>query len=245
MNNIQKAGTWIKETDHLVFFGGAGTSTKSGIPDFRSKDGIYTKRIAEDLPGEVALSRTFLEEQPDEFSWRYKNHRIFPDAKPTILHRVLVEWENEGKLKAIITQNIDNMHQRAGSRHVIELHGNLSDHACVECGAEYDLAYALRFEKSAACEKCGGFVRPLVTLFGEMLPEGAFENAVRAVEDADVLIVAGTSLVVYPAAGLLQYYRGNKLILINQQETPMDSMADLVFREDIGEVLEQIREAAR
>lgn len=237
MEKIRQAAQWIKESDNIVFFGGAGTSTKSGIPDFRSEDGLYSR---DDIPGEVALSRGYMEEHPDAFSHRYKNQLIFPDARPNVLHEVLVEWEKRGKLRAVITQNIDNMHQKAGSVNVIELHGNLSDHICVRCGEEYDLDYALQFEHSAVCEACGGFVRPQVTLFGEMLPEGAFERAVEAVQKADVMIVAGTSLVVYPAAGLLQYYEGDRLILMNRDATPMDSRANLIFREDIGEVLDKI-----
>lgn len=240
MNRIRQAQQWIGQTENLVFFGGAGTSTRSGIPDFRSKDGLYSRQQEDGLSPEYVLSHEYLTEQPDAFSARYKRNLIVRDAVPTKLHEVLVKWERQGILQAIITQNIDRLHQRAGSEQVIELHGNLSDHICTKCGTRYDLDYALQFEGAASCEACGGFVRPMVTLYGEALPEGAYEQAARAVEQAEVLIVAGTSLVVYPAAGLLQYYRGDKLILINQQETPMDTLADLVFREDIGDVLSQI-----
>lgn len=245
MNDISTAAQWIKETDNIVFFGGAGTSTKSGVPDFRSEDGLYNTAKDQTIAPEYALSAQYLHEDPDAFSHFYKNHLIYPDAQPTILHEMLVKWEREGKLKAVITQNIDNLHQNAGSEKVIELHGNLSDHVCTKCGREYDLSYAMRFEKAAACEACGGLVRPVVTLYGESLPMGAFEEAARCIAEADVLIVAGTSLVVYPAAGLLQYYRKDKLILINQQQTPMDGMANLLFREDIGQTLAQIDKGAQ
>lgn len=240
MDRYQKASDWIRDAKRIVFFGGAGTSTASGIPDFRSETGLYSQKSEEFISPEYALSAEFLRADPDHFSRYYKKNLVFPDAKPSVLHEVLVRWEREGKLLAVITQNIDRLHQNAGSKNVIELHGNLSDHYCVSCGKTYDVDYALQFEGKAVCEACGGFVRPDVTLYGEMLPEGAAERAVEALRDADVLIVAGTSLVVYPAAGFIRYYRGDKFILINKQETPMDSHADLIFRDDIGQVLAAI-----
>lgn len=240
MNDYQQAREWVKEAKHIVFFGGAGTSTASGIPDFRSETGLYTTQKEEVIAPEYALSADFMRVDPDRFSRYYKKNLVFPDAKPSKLHEVLVKWEKEGKLEAIITQNIDRLHQNAGSTNVIEIHGNLSDHYCMDCEARYDLDFALQYENSAICERCGGFVRPDVTLYGEMLPDNALGNAIEALGDADLLIVAGTSLVVYPAAGLLRYFGGSRFILINKQETAADHKADLVFREDIGEVLEHI-----
>ena len=242
MDAIKQAQAWIKDAQHIVFFGGAGTSTQSGIPDFRSDTGLYSD--AGSLSPEYALSHVFATADPDAFAEFYKQKLIYPDAKPTRLHEVLVQWEQEGKLSAVITQNIDRLHQKAGSEHVIELHGNLWDHYCASCGARYELSYALNFPSAAKCEKCGGVVRPDVTLYGEMLPEGATESAIEAIRAADVLIVAGTSLVVYPAAGLIRYYSGDKLILINRQDTPIDGRANLYFREDIGTVLDRIAEEA-
>ncbi|NLK58333.1 MAG: NAD-dependent protein deacylase [Tissierellia bacterium] len=244
VDKIAQAREWIQHTDNIVFFGGAGTSTESGIPDFRSENGLYSRPGKAGVSPEYALSHPFMVENPDDFSYLYKNNLIYPDAVPSVLHRVLVEWEEQGKLKTIITQNVDRLHQKAGSTRVIELHGNLSDHQCAQCGKRFDVDYALQFENAAICDACGGFVRPMVTLYGESLPVGAYEQAAQAVSSADVLIVAGTSLVVYPAAGLLQYYRGNKLLLINKQTTPQDKRADLVFRDDIGFVLEQISKEA-
>lgn len=241
--DLMTARQWVEESQRIVFFGGAGTSTAAGIPDFRSEGGLYNQPREDGLSPEYMLSHEYLVEQPDAFSRGYKKNRLFQHIKPSVLHEVLVQWEKGGKLAAIITQNIDGLHQRAGSKNVIELHGNYIDHYCVECGKEYDVQFALQFEGAAACEACGGFVRPDVTLYGEMLPGDAMERALEALAHADMLIVAGTSLVVYPAAGLLRNFRGNRMVLINRQVTAYDGMAGLVFREDIGSVLDAMRRA--
>ncbi len=242
MDKIKEVKKWMDDAKHLVFFGGAGTSTASGIPDFRSENGVYHKEREDKLPPEFILSHTYLKQDPDGFSKSYKKEYVFPDKEPNKLHYILTELEEKGVLQAIITQNIDGLHQKAGSKNVLEIHGNMVDHYCVDCGKKFPLEYALAFEKSATCDECCGFVRPDVVLYEEMLPQGVFEEAIRQVRQADVMIVAGTSLVVYPAAGLLQYYRGNRLILINKQVTQMDSMANAVFHDDIGDILEKITE---
>lgn len=242
MQKIEQAREWLNDATRIVFFGGAGTSTASGIPDFRGEDGAYTIEREDKLPPEYVLSHTYLRDDPEGFSKAYKKDYVFPDKEPNTVHYVLAELEKHGKLQAIITQNIDGLHQKAGSENVLELHGNMVDHYCVSCGKQFDLDYALAFDGKATCDACGGFVRPDVVLFEEPLPNGVFEEAIRQVQNADVLIVAGTSLVVYPATGLLSYYRGDKLILINQQKTPLDSRANLIFNADIGETLKQITE---
>ncbi len=240
MDAYKEAEQWVREAKNIVFFGGAGTSTASGIPDFRSDSGLYNQSEEKAFSPEYALSNAYMEADPDGFSSYYKRNLVFPDAKPSDLHKTLVRWEKERKLLAVITQNIDRLHQEAGSENVIEIHGNLADHYCTDCEKKYPLEYAMKFEGAAICERCGGFVRPDVVLYGEILNNDALERAIDALGEADVLIVAGTSLVVYPAAGLLRFYEGDRLILINKGETPRDSQANLVFREDIGTVLNKI-----
>lgn len=238
MNEVEQLRKIIGESNNIVFFGGAGVSTESGIPDFRSVDGLYHQKY--DYPPETILSHTFYRRKPEEFFRFYKDKMLCLSAKPNAAHRKLAEWEKEGKLKAVITQNIDGLHQAAGSREVLELHGSVLRNYCEDCGAFYDAEYVLQAEGVPRCEKCGGLVKPDVVLYEEGLNQETLEKAVRYIREADVLIVGGTSLVVYPAAGLIDYYRGNKLILINKTPTARDQMADLVVTGSIGEIFSQL-----
>ena len=223
----------IRNSSNIVFFGGAGVSTESGIPDFRSVDGLYNQKY--DYPPETILSHTFYRQKTDEFYRFYRDKMLCLDAKPNAAHLKLAEWEQKGKLKAVITQNIDGLHQAAGSRVVLELHGSVLRNYCEDCGKFYDVEYILRSEGVPACT-CGGSIKPDVVLYEEGLNQKTLEDAVRYISEADVLIIGGTSLAVYPAAGLIDYYRGNKLILINKTPTPRDRMADLVVQGSIGEI---------
>lgn len=234
---IQKLNEIVKASDNVVFFGGAGVSTESGIPDFRSQDGLYHQQY--DYPPEEILSHTFYESRPEEFFRFYRNKILIPgaNAKPNKAHLKLAQWEKEGKLKAVITQNIDGLHQAAGSKNVLELHGSVHRNYCENCGAFYDAQYMMNAEGIPRCEKCGGRIKPDVVLYEEGLNMDTLQKAVTAIANADVLIIGGTSLVVYPAAGLIDYYRGSKLILINRSATSRDSQADLVISDSIGEVL--------
>lgn len=224
----------IDESDNIVFFGGAGVSTESGIPDFRSTDGLYHQQY--DYPPETILSHTFFRRKPEEFFRFYRNKMLALDAKPNAAHLKLAQWEREGKLKAVITQNIDGLHQAAGSRKVLELHGSVLRNYCERCGRFYDARYILESEGVPRCE-CGGSIKPDVVLYEESLDMNVMQEAVSFISQADVLIIGGTSLVVYPAAGLIDYYRGNKLVLINKTPTARDSVADLVVAGSIGEIL--------
>ena len=232
MENLKEI---INKSKSVVFFGGAGVSTESGIPDFRSKDGLYNQKYK--YPPEEILSHTFFENNKEVFFDYCKKHLIFLDAKPNAAHYALAELEKQGKLKAVITQNIDNLHQAAGSKNVLELHGTLYKNYCIKCGKKFDIDYVLNSEGVPKCDKCGGVVRPDVVLYEEGLDMGTLMAAQQAIEDADVMIVGGTSLVVYPAAGLLQYFHGNKLVLINKGDTGYDHRADLLIRDNIGKVL--------
>ncbi|MCH4190903.1 MAG: NAD-dependent protein deacylase [Butyrivibrio sp.] len=227
----------VAESDNIVFFGGAGVSTESGIPDFRSKDGLYSQKYK--YPPEQIVSHTFYEKMPEEFFRFYRDRMLYPDAKPNKAHLKLAQWEKEGKLKAIITQNIDGLHQAAGSRKVLELHGSVLRNYCEKCGKFYDMESVLHGEGVPKCS-CGGRIKPDVVLYEEGLDQGILEEAVRYISEADVLIIGGTSLAVYPAAGLIDYYRGNKLIVINRSATPRDSQADLLIQGSIGEILDQL-----
>ena len=227
----------VAESDNIVFFGGAGVSTESGIPDFRSKDGLYSQKYK--YPPEQIVSHTFYEKMPEEFFRFYRDRMLYPDAKPNKAHLKLAQWEKEGKLKAIITQNIDGLHQAAGSRKVLELHGSVLRNYCEKCGKFYDMESVLHGEGVPRCS-CGGRIKPDVVLYEEGLDQGILEEAVRYISEADVLIIGGTSLAVYPAAGLIDYYRGNKLIVINRSATPRDSQADLLIQGSIGEILDQL-----
>lgn len=226
--------SWIAQSDSIVFFGGAGVSTESGIPDFRSVDGLYSQTY--DYPPETIISHSFYMRNPQEFYRFYKDRMLFPAAKPNRAHFALAKLEQEGKLTAVITQNIDGLHQAAGSKEVLELHGSVHRNYCTRCGQFYGLDYVMKSEGVPKCS-CGGTIKPDVVLYEESLDSRILQKSVNAIEKADMLIVGGTSLVVYPAAGLIDYYRGNRLVLINKDKTARDSMADLVIHGKIGEVL--------
>ena len=229
----------LDESHYIVFFGGAGVSTESGIPDFRSVDGLYHQQY--DYPPETILSHTFYRRNPEEFYRFYKNKMLFLDAKPNMAHKKLAQWEAEGKLKAVITQNIDGLHQAAGSKNVLELHGSVLRNYCEDCGAFYDVDYIKKAEGVPHCEKCGGMIKPDVVLYEEGLNEDTVQKAIRAISNADLLIIGGTSLVVYPAAGLINYFRGKHLVLVNKSATDRDSEADLLLTASIGEVFGQLK----
>jgi len=234
----QQLKDWINESDNIVFFGGAGVSTESGIPDFRSVDGLYNQKYK--YPPERIISHSFYIQNPEEFYRFYKDRMLFPDAKPNAAHKALAKLEQEGKLKAVITQNIDGLHQAAGRKVVYELHGSVHRNYCQKCGAFYDARYMLESTGIPRCEKCGGLIKPDVVLYEEGLDQATINGAVHAISQADVLIIGGTSLTVYPAAGLIDYYNGNKLVLINKSVTPMDSRADLLVQGPIGEIFSQL-----
>ena len=225
---------WIAQSDSIVFFGGAGVSTESGIPDFRSVDGLYNQTY--DYPPETIISHSFYVRNPQEFYRFYKDRMLFPAAKPNRAHLALAKLEQEGKLKTVITQNIDGLHQAAGSKEVLELHGSVHRNYCTRCGQFYGLDYVIKSEGVPKCS-CGGIIKPDVVLYEEGLDNRILQKAVRAIHNADMLMIGGTSLVVYPAAGLIDYYQGKRLVLINKDKTARDSMADLVINEKIGEVL--------
>ena len=229
---------WIDNSDNIVFFGGAGVSTESGIPDFRSVDGLYNQQY--DYPPETILSHTFFRRNTEEFYRFYRAKMLALDAKPNAAHKKLAQWEQEGKLKAVVTQNIDGLHQAAGSKMVYELHGSVHRNYCQKCGAFYDARYMLESKGIPKCEKCGGIIKPDVVLYEEGLDDATMRGAIRAISHADVLIIGGTSLTVYPAACLIDYYNGNKLVLINKSVTPMDSRADLLVQGPIGEIFSQL-----
>ena len=235
--SIRKLKELVDSSDNMVFFGGAGVSTESGIPDFRSVDGLYHQQY--DFPPETILSHTFYEENPKEFFRFYRNKLLCPDAQPNAAHRKLAELEAAGKLKAVITQNIDGLHQKAGSREVLELHGSTLRNYCEKCRKFYDLGAVLQLGDVPRCT-CGGRIKPDVVLYEENLDSDLLTRAVQYIADADMLIIGGTSLAVYPAAGLVRYYRGNKLVVINKSAVGQDLQADLVITDPIGEVLSQI-----
>ncbi len=227
---------WIEESNNIVFFGGAGVSTESGIPDFRSEGGIFQALNEYGVRPEVILSHSFFVSNPEVFFKYYKKTLLFPDAKPNDCHKALAKLEEMGKLKAVITQNIDDLHQRAGSKNVLELHGTLYKNYCLKCGKTFELDYVTADDGITRCDACGGIVRPDVVLYEEGLDGDTMYQSVDYITKADLLIVGGTSLNVYPAAGLLNYYRGNKLVLVNKSATPYDNKAALVIAENIGEV---------
>jgi NAD-dependent deacetylase len=234
MGQIEKLREMVNNSDNIVFFGGAGVSTESGIPDFRSVDGLYNQKY--DYPPETILSHTFYRQKPEEFFRFYKDKMLCLGAKPNAAHLKLAQWEQEGKLKAVITQNIDGLHQAAGSSRVLELHGSVLRNYCERCGRSFDAQYMLQAKGVPRCDACGGPVKPDVVLYEEGLDNQTLSDAVRYIRDADVLIIGGTSLVVYPAAGLIDYYRGNKLVLVNKTPTARDGAADLVVQGSIGEI---------
>ena len=225
---------WLAESNNIVFFGGAGVSTESSILDFRSTDGLYNQQYA--YPPETILSHTFYMKKTEEFYRFYRNKMLFPDAEPNRAHKALAKLEAEGRLKAVVTQNIDGLHQKAGSKEVLELHGSVLQNYCQRCGKFHGIEAILHSDGVPKCE-CGGTIKPDVVLYEEGLDQHTIQRAVYRISNADVLIIGGTSLTVYPAAGLIDYYNGNKLVLINKSVTPMDSRADLVISGPIGEIL--------
>ena len=228
---------WVEESRRIVFFGGAGVSTESGIPDFRSQDGLYNMKYK--YPPETIISHPFFMRNTAEFYRFYKDKMLFPDAQPNAAHRKLAQWEAEGKLLGVVTQNIDGLHQAAGSKKVYELHGSVLRNYCMHCGKFYDLDYIMKSDGVPKCE-CGGTIKPDVVLYGENLDNDVVNGAVNAISQADMLIIGGTSLAVYPAAGLIDLYRGNRLVLVNLSATPQDSRADLVIHERIGQVFAEL-----
>ena len=231
--------TIIDDSERIVFFGGAGVSTESDIPDFRSADGLYRQKYK--YSPEQIVSHSFFVQNPEGFYEFYKEKMMFLDAKPNAAHRKLAELEAAGKLTAVITQNIDGLHQAAGSKNVLELHGSIHRNYCMKCGAACDTELVRKSSGVPRCEKCGGMIKPDVVLYEESLNEKVLDGAIRSIAAADLLIVGGTSLAVYPAAGLLQYFRGDALVLINKGATPMDNNADLLIQQPIGQVLGSIR----
>lgn len=237
MDAAERLKELVEGSDNIVFFGGAGVSTESGIPDFRSTDGLYHQQYA--YPPETILSHSFFMRRPDEFYRFYKNKMLCLDAKPNAAHEKLAQLEAEGKLKAVITQNIDGLHQAAGSREVMELHGSVHRNYCMRCGKFYDAGYMLHAEGIPTCE-CGGMIKPDVVLYEEGLDNTVLSKSIEYIAQADVLIIGGTSLVVYPAAGLVDYYRGNKLAVVNMSVTPQDKNADLVVQGPIGQIFSRL-----
>ena len=233
----QQLKKWVSESRRIVFFGGAGVSTESGIPDFRSVDGLYNQQY--DYPPETILSHNFFMRHTEEFYRFYRNKMLFLDAQPNPAHRKLAQWEAEGRLLGVVTQNIDGLHQKAGSQKVYELHGSVLRNYCMRCGRFYDVSYIKETQGVPTCE-CGGTIKPDVVLYGESLDNGVVQGACSAIERADMLIIGGTSLAVYPAAGLIDLYRGNRLVLVNLSATPQDSRADLIVREPIGKVFAEL-----
>lgn len=239
MTNTEQFLQMVKESDNIVFFGGAGVSTESGIPDFRSVDGLYHQKY--DYPPETILSHSFYIKYTEEFYRFYRDKMLCLTAKPNITHEKLAQLEAAGKLKAVITQNIDGLHQMAGSKKVLELHGSVHRNYCRKCGKGFEAEYILNSTgKVPLCDECGGSIKPDVVLYEEGLDQQTLEDAVFYISHADMLIIGGTSLAVYPAAGLIDYYRGNKLVLINKSTTPMDSRADLLIQAGLGEVFRKI-----
>ena len=236
-DEVKKLKELIDGTDNIVFFGGAGVSTESGIPDFRSVDGLYHQQW--DDPPETILSHTYYERYPEKFFAFYRAKLLCEGAKPNAAHLKLAEWEREGKLKAVITQNIDGLHQAAGSKNVLELHGSIHRCYCMRCGRPYPAERVNHGTGVPHCD-CGGIIRPDIVFYEECLDEDVLSKSIRYIREAEVLIVGGTSLAVYPAAGLLNYYSGHKLALINRSATPYDAQADLIIHEKIGEVFAQV-----
>ena len=237
---IEELKKIIQESDNIVFFGGAGCSCESGIPDFRSANGLWNEKLHMTLTPEQLVSHTYFMRYPEEFFEFYKAKLVYPDAKPNPGHIALARLERMGKLKAVVTQNIDGLHQAAGSRNVFELHGSVHRNYCMKCGSFYDAKFILDSKGVPRCTKCGGTVKPDVVLYEEGLDENIIMGAVKAISKADTLIIGGTSLVVYPAAGLIDYFRGRNLVLINKSSTSADGRANLVIHDAIGKVLSQV-----
>jgi len=229
---------WFDESSRIVFFGGAGVSTESGIPDFRGVDGLYHQHFKE--PPETIISHTYYQRNPQVFFEFYRTRMLYPDAKPNIAHMKLAQWEREGRLLAVVTQNIDGLHQMAGSRAVYELHGSVHRNICRRCGKVYDLEALMGMEHVPVCPACGGRVKPDVVLYEEALDPATIQGTLDSLRMADMVIVAGTSLTVYPAAAFLDEYPGNRLVLINKTKTPRDDIASLVLHEKLGDVFAQL-----
>lgn len=237
---IEELKKIIDESNNIVFFGGAGVSTESGIPDFRSANGLYNQDLGRTVSPEEMISHSFYVRHTKDFYEFYKDKLIYKDAKPNACHKALAELEKQGKVSAVVTQNIDGLHQMAGSKTVFELHGSVLRNYCEKCHAFYDVNKVLESEGVPYCDKCGGRIKPDVVLYEEGLDEGVINGAVNAIAQADTLIVGGTTLIVYPAAGLIRYFSGKHLVLINMTATQADSSADLVIRDKIGEVFSQV-----
>ncbi|MDR2931038.1 MAG: NAD-dependent protein deacylase [Propionibacteriaceae bacterium] len=236
MTSTAALARMIDQCDRIVFFGGAGVSTESGIPDFHSADGLYSQTLGRDISAEEIVSHSFFTSHPDQFFDYYRRHLVYPAAQPNQAHRALASLERAGKVSAVVTQNIDGLHQRAGSHVVWELHGSIWRNHCVRCSRSYDLDAILSTSSVPYCE-CGGVVKPDVVLYEESLDEGVIDGALNALSQADLLIIGGTSLVVYPAAGLIRYFHGDHMVLINKEPTPADRHADLVIHAPIGATL--------
>ena len=230
----------IDESNNIVFFGGAGVSTESGIPDFRSANGLYNQDLGREVSPEEMISHTFYVNHPEQFFEFYRDKLIYEDAEPNACHRALAKLEEQGKVKAVVTQNIDGLHQKAGSKTVYELHGSVMRNYCENCGTFYGIEKVTGTDGVPRCDKCGGTVKPDVVLYEEGLDSDVIDGAVRAISEADTLIIGGTTLIVYPAAGFIHYFRGKNLVLINMSETSADGNADLVIREPIGKVFEEV-----
>lgn len=235
---IERLKAMIEESNYIVFFGGAGVSTESGIPDFRSTDGLYHQKYK--YPPETIVSHSFYMNKTEEFYEFYKDKMLFLDAQPNKAHRALAKLEEQGKLKAVVTQNIDGLHQAAGSREVLELHGSVHRNYCTKCGKFFDLKYIVQSEGVPHCDACGGIVKPDVVLYEEGLDGDIMRRTVEHISKADMLIIGGTSLAVYPAAGFIDYFKGRHLVIINMTPSPRDSYAQLVIADKIGEVLGSI-----
>lgn len=241
MNELETLKSWVENSNNVVFFGGAGVSTESNVPDFRSADGLYNLKY--DYPPETIISHSFYMRNPKEFYRFYKDRMLYPDAKPNPAHLALAKLEEEGRLKAVITQNIDGLHQAAGSKKVFELHGSVLRNYCTKCGAFYDEKYIASHSDQDGlplCEKCGSLIKPDVVLYEESLKDEVVSGAIKAIGSADLLIIGGTSLTVYPAAGMIHYFRGENIVLINRDPTPSDGIANLVLHESLGNVFSKL-----
>ena len=237
--SVQELTDILRNSQKIVFFGGAGVSTASGIPDFRSANGLWNQKYKRNLSPEEMVSRSFFERDPEDFFAFYKDKLVYPEAKPNACHYALARLEKMGKLRAVVTQNIDGLHQMAGSTNVFELHGSVLRNYCTRCRSFYDVNFILEADGVPHCPKCGSIVKPDVVLYEETLDDNVIDGAVRAIAGADTLIIGGTSLIVYPAAGFVRYFRGNKLVVINKSVTQADEYADLVIHDDIATVMDQ------
>lgn len=238
MEELEKLRAAIEKAQKMVFFGGAGVSTESGIPDFRSVDGLYHQKY--DFPPETILSHSYFKRHTEEFYRFYRDKMLYTDAEPNAAHKKLAEWEKSGKLTAVITQNIDGLHQKAGSKNVLELHGSVLRNYCMDCREFYGLDAITDSQGVPRCAKCGGIIKPDVVLYEEALDDTVMEQAIRHISEADLMIIGGTSLAVYPAAGLIRFFRGDTIVLINRDATPFDSNADIVLHEKIGAVFSEL-----